>query len=402
MTLPVPGGILAQLAPAGATGLDPTALATMMAMAKNANQPPAPGSAPPPPTVTPPTTATNAAPPPVDMGAGAQPLDHIDAPPLQADNLPTVHRGILGSIGDTLHDPNFRAEALRFAMGAMSPGGGGFGGGLSRGILAATQFADQRKADAEKTREFDAEQALKGRGLDLQGQEINNNFALGREGHAVQEYGINTDAATTRRGQDVSERSNIRDNSTHLTMNREDNQTSRANTHEQVGASILNNNNDNATARDVAAGRNATDIGVATINAGTKGQLDPKDAMHGLGMVLPGLLGTNDAAGVAKALQSSPDLQAQLVDAYTKGYGTGGPGAMERATAAVKSVLGNGASYTSDNHPFIPFMGQPEITPGSHDAPAQGGGKQIVRTGTDKATGKKVVQYSDGTISYAD
>ena len=28
--------------------------------------------------------------------------------------------------------------------------------------------------------------------------------------------------------------------------------------------------------------------------------------------------------------------------------------------------------------------------------------KQIVKTGVDKKTGKKVVQYSDGTISYGD
>ena len=34
-------------------------------------------------------------------------------------------------------------------------------------------------------------------------------------------------------------------------------------------------------------------------------------------------------------------------------------------------------------------------------APASAGGKQVVATGTDKRTGKKVVKYSDGTIDYA-
>jgi hypothetical protein len=394
MTLPVPGGILAQLAPV-AGQMDPKQLGAIMAMANaqgGQNAPQNPGAAIAPPAVQPPTVASN-------VNLAVPPADHIDGPSMAdvAAGLPQAdipqHHGILGSIGDKLHDPNFRAEALRFAMGA-------FKGGAAGGLEAATTFADQRRAQAEDQRRFDAETGLKGRGLDIQQQGTNQEGEHYQRSDANSRAGILSNYQLGREGHQVEERNSIRSNTTSRLNNHEDALTSRANTGDTVRASILNNNTDNATARDVATGRNATDLGVATITSGAKKQLDPKDAMSMVGRYLPGALGTDDVEGVVKALQAAPDLQAQLADAATRAYGNGDGNAEERVQQAIKATLGHGASYTDDNS-YLPFHGSPEITRGQPAAQGNGG-KQIVRTGTDKATGKKVVQYSDGTISYAD
>lgn len=417
MTLPVPGGILAQLAPASG-GMDPRMLMAMAAMGKGAPDA-TPGAAIAPAAVQAPTVAANAAPPPIAGLDSAAPVAALPGPGLAdaAAGLPQgaiqpQRRGVLGSIGDTLHDPNFKAEALRFAAGVMAPGHGGLG----NGILAATQFADQRRAQAEDARRFDAELGLKTRGMandehqtDLTGQHYERS-------DSNQRYGINADASTARRGQDVSERGNIRDNGTRVATNHEDNQTSRANVRDSVNASIYNNNNDNATARDVATGRNETDVQVAGITSGAKGQMKADDAQAQVQGMLPAMVkgfpGDKDG-GLAAWDAMGGDTQARLVDAFRTGYGNGDGNAMERAQKAVAGVLGDGASYTDDNS-WIPGVGSPEFTPGAakdpnHYAHLAGGGgnqgtgeKQVVRTGTDKATGKKVVQYSDGSISYAD
>lgn len=380
--LPVPGGILAQLA-------DPNMQAMLAMKAASAA---GPAAAPPPAAVQTPTLATNQAP----VMPAPQAAEHLQGPDMAtlANSLPSEaeprRRGILSGIGDTLHDPTFRAQALRFAMGAFNGGPGG-------GLKAATDFTEARRAEAEDARRFDAETALKGRGLDLTGRGQDLDYQSQHEGHGVQKYGIDRGADTSLHGQAVDERNNIRSNYTARSNNHEDNTTSRANTHESVTASVLNNNTDNATARDVAAGNQQTDRDVAGIAAGAKNRLDPKDAMHGLGQVLPGVLGTNDAEGVAKALAAAPDLQAQLIDAYTTAYGDGTGNALDRATQAVRGVLGKGASYTDDNS-WLPMHGDPEIKVGEKGNT----GKTVVRTGTDKATGRKVNQYSDGSISYAD
>lgn len=45
--------------------------------------------------------------------------------------------------------------------------------------------------------------------------------------------------------------------------------------------------------------------------------------------------------------------------------------------------------------------GSVAINPSGPPAGGGGGGKTVVKTGTDKATGRKVVQYSDGSVAYA-
>lgn len=411
MTLPVPGGILAQLAPA-AGGLDPKSLGTIMALANNAGQPQNPGAAIAPAAIKPPTVAANALAAPAPDVASMAPVTHLDDP--GTPDMPTEfsapqHKGILGHLGDTLHDPGFRADALRFAIGAMSPGAGGFGNGLAHGLAAASSYHDQRRQEAAKSAEFQQEMALKGRlaANEEQGtRQTGDHYvrADANEAGDIRQRGILGAAGIREQhyGHQVEERGNIRSNQTSRLNNTEDNTTSRANTRDQVSASIQNNNADNSTARDVAAGRNETDVKVAGITSGAKRALDPKDALSMVGRYLPGALGTTDVEGVVSALQAAPELQAQLADAATTAYGDGSGNAEERVQKAIKGVLGDGASYTDDNS-YIPFHGSPEITRGKPSAGGAGQGDDadpVVKTGTDKATGKPVVMRKSGKIEY--
>lgn len=397
MSLPVPGGILAQLAPA--TGaMDPRMLMALAAM-KGGAPDATPGAAIAPAAIDPATVAANASPAPVSVAAPPPaPLDHMAGPTMAdvAAGLPQgdipQHRGILGRIGDTLHDPTFRAQALRFGMGA-------FQGGVGGGLKAATDFTEQRRAAAEDARRFDAGQQLKERGLANDERNTDITGTHYDRSDANQRTGILSQYQLGHEGHQVDERNSIRSNTTSRVNNHEDNATSRANTGDTVRASILNNNTDNATTRDVASGRNTTDVTVATINSGQKGRLKPDDAMAGVGGVVAGLVGKpDDPDGVANALRGSPDLQAQLVDAYTTAWGDGEGNAAERAQKAVSAILGEGPSISNHQDGYFgTFGGHPGINRGQ-----QAKEKQVVRTGTDKATGKKVVQYSDGSISYAD
>ena len=54
------------------------------------------------------------------------------------------------------------------------------------------------------------------------------------------------------------------------------------------------------------------------------------------------------------------------------------------------------------NDPYGILGGGEGDTPTSATPASKAKGKTVKRTGTDKATGRKVVQYSDGTVAYAD
>jgi hypothetical protein len=397
-TLPIPGGILGSISPAygavtgqGLGGLLPymSPLAMLMGAGGHGggggDAAVAPGTAPAAPSApAAPTLATNAQPAPAMVPppmpkpnlTGQAPVDIGDHPltPQGGGDLASMAAGLphadlkrhgVGGILDAIKNPEFSAEALRFAAGA-------FKGGIGNGILAATDFADKRRAEHEDARRYDSDHALRERGAANDERQTDITGRHYDRSDANQRYNIDVDSSTTRRGQDVSERGNIRDNSVRLTTNREDNATSRANTRDSVGASITNNTADNTTATNIAAGNQQTDRDVANINAGAKNRLDPKDAMHGLGTMLPGMLNTQDAEGVAKALQAAPDLQAQLIDAYTNAWGDGSGNAADRARQAIAGVLGNGASYTDDNS-WLPFHGSPAISRGQPSG-GQGGG----------------------------
>jgi hypothetical protein len=374
-TLPIPGGILALLQ---GGQISPAMLAT--AALRGGDGPQAPGaaiSAVRPPEA--PTLATNAqaqpAPvqaPPIDAGQPDMAEAIGNSGPMPAEQ--PRHRGIFGSLGDTLHDPQFRAEALRFAAGAMSPGGGGFGGGLSRGILAATNFADERGKQKLAEQHYGREQDREDRRATQDDQRISNQDRQFDQSDRTNRYGVDTNAGVAKRGQDVTERASIRGNQTDRRGQDISASTSRYSADSSANASRYSADKGYAASQ----GDNAATVAAATIAAGGKGRLAPDKAVDGLLQVLPGMLGTNDAAGVDKALQSSPDLQARLVDAYTQAWGDGSGNAMERAAQAVKGVLGDGASYTNDNNGwYLPFgkreikTGQPAPEPqsyGSHSA----------------------------------
>lgn len=406
-TLPIPGGILGTMSPAygAATGqglggmmpmLSPALMAAMALKGKGGGAAPgeAIGAVEAPQA---PTLATNAQPAP----APAMEQPNLGNSPLGAEGGPGLSgvmdtanagvqakpRGILGTIGDGLKDPSIKAALMRAA-------GATFDGGIGKGILAGAGYYDQRRQEAEQQANADRDYSLKQRGVDQEDRRISNQDRQFYTGDTTQRYGIDTNAGVAVRGQNVDERNNIRSNGTARANNHEDNVTSRANNIDSNNTAITTNREDNATARDVATGRDATDVQVATIGAGGRNRLAPDKALDGLYGILPGMLGTTDAAGVDKALQSSPDLQAQLVDAYTTAWGDGTGDAMQRAQKAVAGVLGDGASYTDDNSPYIPFHGSPEITRGKPRASGGGGGNQSTAAPAAPKKGDRVDGYT--------
>lgn len=151
------------------------------------------------------------------------------------------------NISSFLSSPEGRAELMRSGAATMT-------GGLGAGVTAATNYADQRRHDAEGARRFDLESALKERGVNIDAFRAATDADLGtgklaleegdleergrhnrageglearsqnvqkygidtgaqtqRRGQDVQRYGIDTDAATSRRGQDVGDRNSQRD-----------------------------------------------------------------------------------------------------------------------------------------------------------------------------------------------
>lgn len=393
--LPVPGGILAQLAPA-AGQMDPKGLAAIMAMAnqQGQQQPAGPGAAIAPPSVQAPTVALN-----------AQPVDHIDGPSMgdvaadlpQADLTAPQHKGILGRMGDTLHDPMFRAQALRFAMGAFNGGAGG-------GLKAATDFTEGRRAAAEDARRFDAQQALRERATSNEERNTDGTLKHLDRSDATNE-GERQDRrylgilgnATTRRGQDVTERDSIRGNSTSRANNLTSNETERRG--QNIGAETTRRGQD--IGLTASQGDNAATVAAARVREGQ--QVKPEDALNGIMPYVPGLIKgfPSDPKAQAEAWADIPSgTQAALAKAYLDANGD-----PEKFMNSAQSIVGDGASYDDGSGLFNLKDGYKE---GAHGgvghAPAgqSGGNKQIVKTGTDRNTGRKVVQYSDGTIAYAD
>jgi hypothetical protein len=154
-------------------------------------------------------------------------------------------KGVFDRIGDFVQSDEGRAALMRSAGATLQ-------GGLGAGIEAGTNFYDQRRAQAEDARRFGIEEALKGRGLDINqqtadqtGQYQQGQLGLGmgeleekgrhnRAGEGLEQRqqdvtvrGQNVGAKVQMRGQDVDRANNVTSNATSRANNVEDNSTQR-------------------------------------------------------------------------------------------------------------------------------------------------------------------------------
>lgn len=172
------------------------------------------------------------------------------APPASAAAPAAEPQGFGSKFSSWLHAPGTAGALLRGA--AASFNGDGIGGAID----AAARYSDQTKtaATAKAQQDFANQMAVLRQHVEQQqvdqtgdyqtGQLTNDALRIGETGRSnraregidangqrIQVYGIDTGAATARRGQDVS-----------LTTNAEDNATSRANNAATVGASVYGTN----------------------------------------------------------------------------------------------------------------------------------------------------------------
>ena len=142
--------------------------------------PPSVVAAPPQPAVVAPPVPGNVPPPPdaptINV-AGDALAAPVNTPPVVAPDVTIKKPGMLDRIGDYLKSDDGRATMMRFAAGA-------FNGGLGGGLTAATNFADQRRAQ-------EAAAVTEAQKLALAGKQVDNtyNLGLGNLGIKSQEVG---------------------------------------------------------------------------------------------------------------------------------------------------------------------------------------------------------------------
>lgn len=206
---------------------------------------------------------------PLNIG-GAQPttmpVSQIAVPtpnerPAWSTGDPGIYKSGLAGVGqkvnDWLHAPGTAAMLLRSGAATMQ-------GGLPAGIEAGAQYEDQQKRNAAAAQQQTTENALKQAGLNIEALRDQQNYDVGKtnagtnaaraiedsrhnqasegldaNGQVIQKYGIDTNAATAQRGQDVS-----------VQNNQLDNDTSRQNNASTVGASNYNAGLDYLAATD--------------------------------------------------------------------------------------------------------------------------------------------------------
>jgi hypothetical protein len=144
---------------------------------------------------------------------------------------------------------------------------------------------------------------------------------------------------TTRRGQDVNERGNVRDNTTQRYGVNVRAATDRYGTDVQAGTQRYVSDN----SVKASAGDNAATVQAATIGAGRTTQVKPEDALNGVMQYVPGLIKgfPSDPKAQAEAWADiPPQTQAALAEAYVKANGD--PQAFMNSA---QSIVGQGASY---------------------------------------------------------
>jgi hypothetical protein len=277
-----------------------------------------------------------------------------------------------GIISYLKQNPDISAALLRSGAQTLKSG-------IGDGILAGAAYVDQRRGERTANERYEREFGLKDRAqsaderrVENQGRQIGNEYELGAERNALTGRGQTLDYDATVRGQGVQERGNIRDNSTRLhgidtdaavTTRGQDVSSSTSLGVAKIGADASKYGADKGL--EASKGDNVATVAAAAVNGTNPGdQSKAREAgMKAVGQLLPGMLGTNDVEGVARALQRDPTLQAELADTVSAAMASNPNNPMQAAQQAMERVLGKGAGYTDDNS-WLPMHGDPEITRG--------------------------------------